>query len=555
MRKAAAILAFVGTLLQGQDLSEYRNRYDHFEENDTRAFEYLNSYIAKAKAQQNFTELAQAYKDAVNYAPESKLRYADSMIMAAARAGDRDLIASAYLTKGTVYYFNYRKFQPALDEYLKAWNFASGSKDEYLYFKNLYHIGVVKSYLGYWPEAWPIFEKCRSFFGRGNIPAELPNLRFNRQKGYLNSLHQAATCLLEMSQEEQAAALADKGLEASRAAADFYLERAYFYKLKGIIAYKKGQDKAALAELSTALPGILRKNDFTNATVIYFYKGKSLERLGKRKEAVANFVKVDSVFRQYNFILPQVREMYEILIKDANRSGDRPLELYYTTQLLKADRILAADFKYLSGRIHKEFDTAELLAAKKRLEHSVSDSYVMAVLLVTAVLILAVSVHRRRVYERALKAKYEELKLQMQMEKAEKKRQTAGRKPVQNRRIGNREEDLLIKLAEQEEKCFFLEKGLTLNTLSITLGTNPGYLSSLISTHKGIHFKDYLNRLRIRYVRDMLYDSRQWRRYSVETLAKECGFADRTKFSRAFRQETGVSPVEFIRKREEELDG
>jgi hypothetical protein len=34
-----------------------------------------------------------------------------------------DLIGNSYLTKGSVYYFTYRKYQKALDQYLKAWQY------------------------------------------------------------------------------------------------------------------------------------------------------------------------------------------------------------------------------------------------------------------------------------------------------------------------------------------------------------------------------------------------------------------------------------------------
>jgi hypothetical protein len=60
----------------------------------------------KAKEEKNYTELAQAYKDATSFSPDKKLQYADSMIWAASRTRSKDLIGSSYLTKGTIYYFN-----------------------------------------------------------------------------------------------------------------------------------------------------------------------------------------------------------------------------------------------------------------------------------------------------------------------------------------------------------------------------------------------------------------------------------------------------------------
>ncbi|STD07671.1 hypothetical protein [Chryseobacterium carnipullorum] len=157
MWKILLVLVFYCIRLNSQEFSDYRMRYDNFEENDIRAFNFLNPYIQKAKQEKNYRELAQAYKDAISFSPNHKLYYADSIIWAASKTGDKDLLGASYLTKGTVFYFNHKKFKLALDEYLKAWNYLENTKDEYLYYKNLYHIGVVKSYLGYHEETLDIF--------------------------------------------------------------------------------------------------------------------------------------------------------------------------------------------------------------------------------------------------------------------------------------------------------------------------------------------------------------------------------------------------------------
>lgn len=144
------IFAFCSLLYKGQGFSDYRLQYDNYEENDERAFKFLNRYIAKAKKEDDYKELTQAYRDAVSFSQNDKIAYADSAINAAKKTSDNDILGSAYLTKGTVYYFNYKKFSPALDEYLNAWKFLEHSEDKYLHFKNFYHIGVVRRYLGYY---------------------------------------------------------------------------------------------------------------------------------------------------------------------------------------------------------------------------------------------------------------------------------------------------------------------------------------------------------------------------------------------------------------------
>lgn len=548
MKKTAAILVLFWVSMQSQDYSDFRRRYDHMNENDQAAFQYIVPYIAKAKRERNYQELTQAYKDAASFSENYKLVYADSMLATAYQSGDPDLQAAAHITKGTIYYFTYRKFQPALDEYLKGWRFAQNSKDRYLHHKNLYHIGLVKSYLGYYDEAVPIFTKCIAFFEEPK-PGEHPNLSFNRQKGYLNSLHLAAASELGRRRFDEAAVLVDQGLKNS-SAGDFYLERCHFYKLRGILASRRGDDHAAISEFTTALPGFIKKNDFSDASLVWYYRGKSLWRQGKKAEAVQDFIKVDSVFRRYHFILPPVRNAYEMLIVNSKETRDRTLELYYTTQLLKADKVLGADFKYLSGKIHREFDTKDLIEAKSSLERTLYRRHLLTWLLTVTVAGLCLLIYRKWRYERQLQIKYDGLVLKIKEQAREKQHNNAqGREKLSDDKAA----ELLAKIDGLEEKLFFLEKGLTLAKVAAKLKTNTSYLSHVINTYKGCTFKVYLNKLRIRYVRDRLYEDRTWRCYGVEVLAKECGYADRSKFSRAFEQETSVSPLEFIRKRREEL--
>lgn len=535
----------MSTLVTAQQFSDFRTRYDHFEENDGRAFHHLNPYIEKAKREKDYPELFQAYKDAVSFTPDQKLAYADSLIATATLTGNRDLMATAFLTKGTVYYFNYKKFQPALDEYLKAWSYAKNSKDQYLYYKNLYHLGVINSYLGYYEESLQIFNKCEVFFNRERISASSSNLAFNSKKGYLNTLHQRGICLIELQRLKEAQQLVDEGQAELGAEADFYLERSYFHQLEGMIAYYEKRDSRAIFSLDNSLAGIERKNDFTNASIVYFYLGKSYQRLQQPEKATAQFKKIDSVFKSHHFILPQVRESYEILINHYRDLQDKPKELYYTTQLLKADQILAADFKYLTGKLHKEYDTGDLVAAKRRLETSISYIYLLAVVLGIALVYFILLLYQKK-QNQSLPSMADEQGVPPNGTKNNGNK-FSSQAPVKNTKVSDEVvAAILVKLTALEKNHFFLEKGITLHKLADKLNTNSTYLSMIVKEHRGLFFNAYLKKSRIEYVTKMLMENRLWRHYSVETLAKECGFADRTNFSRAFKAHHQVSPVEFI---------
>ncbi|THV57548.1 helix-turn-helix domain-containing protein [Chryseobacterium candidae] len=536
MKIIFCFFVFFCFLVNGQKYSDYRVRYDNFEENDERALEFVNAYIKEAKAFKNYKELTQAYRDAVSFSRNKKIEYSDSAVWAASQTSYPDLIGNSYLTKGSVYYFTYRKYQKALDQYLRAWQYLDKSKDPYLRHKNMYHIGVVKSYLGYYEEAFTLFSKCRSYYRDTSVPADFPNLRYNMKKGYLNSLHQMGICLFYQSKIKEVSDLINEGLEASAEDKNFYIERSYFYKLSGILDYLRKNEREALSDFNIALAGIEKKSDFTNASLIYFLKGKILLRNHRENEGINYLEKVDSIFLKRNFAHPSVREAFELLITHYKNKNDNKKELYYTKQLLHFDRVMHNDFKYLSGKITKEYDTSDLLTSKKRLESSAFYGYIVAGISFGALLLLSV---------RYFKVKKRVKKYQIAGE------QTLGKNTVSTKlsklpRI--LADEILDKLKIMEQNKFYLEKGLTQKDLAKRLKTNTAYLSAVINEYKGTSYNTYLNSLRLEYVIEKLRTSAEWRKYSVDTLADECGFANRPKFSKSFIELTGVMPSEYIQK-------
>ncbi|PTT43089.1 hypothetical protein DBR28_01160 [Chryseobacterium sp. HMWF028] len=532
-------------MVNGQKYSDYRVRYDNFEENDERALEFVNAYIKEAKAFKNYKELTQAYRDAVSFSRNKKIEYADSAVWAASQANDPDLIGNSYLTKGSVYYFTYRKYQKALDEYLRAWQYLNKSKDLYLRHKNMYHIGVVKSYLGYYEEAFTLFSKCRSYYRDTSVPTDFPNLRYNMKKGYLNSLHQMGICLFYLKKIKEVSQLINEGLQASAEDKNFYIERSYFYKLSGILAYLKANDKEAIYDFNIALAGIEKKSDFTNASLIYFLKGKILLRDHKENEGIKYLEKVDSIFLDRNFAHPSVREAFELLITHYKDKNDNKKELYYTKQLLQFDRVMHNDFKYLSGKIIKEYDTNDLLTSKKRLESSAFYGYIVAGISFGALLVISARYYKvRKSVKKYQITDDQTLGKEEPEDAASEKISKLPEKLV---------EEILGKLEILEQNRFYLEKGITQNQLAKKLKTNTAYLSEVINECKGANFNTYLNRLRIEYAKEMLATSAEWRKYSIDTIAHECRFSNRSIFSKLFTKLTTFTPPEFIQKINDEI--
>ena len=116
------------------------------------------------------------------------------------------------------------------------------------------------------------------------------------------------------------------------------------------------------------------------------------------------------------------------------------------------------------------------------------------------------------------------------------------------------EKKLLKKLAAFEASERFLKKELTLTALASQKGTNPKYLSKIIHTHRNQTFTGYINKLRMNYIIQKLYDEPKYREYKISYLADECGYTSPQVFVVVFKKETGLTPSSFIEQLKTELD-
>lgn len=541
----------------------YRAKYENFEENDSRAFLYLKPYIQKAKREGKPEELVHAYIDAAFYAKSinHKLQYADSCIDAAYKSKNDDRISSSYVLRGSIYYAKLKKYRPALDEYLMAYKYAKNSSDLYLKNKIAYHLGVIKNYLGYHEEAIELFKNSVRYFETevNTTNSKFGNEIYNNQKGYLNSLHQMIVSYRHLKNTKKVDSLTDIGLLKTFNNKDFLLERGYFLKSRGISEFNNNKYLAAIENLDQSLK--LMRDDFAWMSVDYFYIGKSYLALNNEDLAITNFKKIDSIFNKQEFLLPELRENYELLINHYKKKKDSEKQLYYTTQLLKADSIISKDFASLSLKIHKEYDTNTLIEEKGRLETANTwGIYMIFGLLITATILVYVLFKRHKKGKETLDKYHilqEKLLTDNYIARLEKPTPIANQENSEDKKPQITEtikKDLLLKLRKFEEKKQFNQKGLTIHKLAIQFETNSNYLSHVINEQKGMNFNRYLGDLRIRHITYLLFEKNIYLNYTIDSLAKECGIASRQNFSDLFFEINGIRPTDFIRKRKQEIE-
>lgn len=559
--------------IQGQKRQEkYREEsydkiyglFESYPENDSRALVFVTMYIDKAKRENDFEKLIEGYEEAIYYSKDidRKLSYADSTIITAVKYNNPDQISRAYLGKGIIYYYNRRQYKYALNQYLKAFKFSKNSQDDYLKNKIIYHLGLVKCYLGYHNEAIEHFKEAANYFER-NISEDLhPNLKLNNESGYFNSIYRLSTCYKNLHLFRKEDSLINIGLEKLQNTNEFSIEYGYFQKGKGIQLLREGKSDEALMHFKLSRDILSRNQDYVSLNTVYFYLGKLYWQRGNRAESLHYLNKVDSLVSKFWFITPEIREGYEYLIKDAKQNQNPKKQLYYTNQLLKADSIINADFAMLSSKIYREYDTNTLLAEKKQLEQQQHNGLVIFYSSIGTVVLLLLfsgfSIWRSRnarKREHEINIKYEEL-----LERFYNSQQNNDFNKVPDVSSSEKSiysldivEEVKANLEHFENEKLFLKKNLTLPTVAKMIGSHRTQLSYVLNEHYQMTFTMYLKILRIKYITNLLLENNKYLNYSIDSLAKECGMANRQVFSIHFMEITGMRPVDFIRMRKQEL--
>jgi tetratricopeptide (TPR) repeat protein len=326
------------------------NRFDAYTEDDERAMLFVRMYILKAKKEHKFSKLIAGYEEAEYYSnsTEKKLKYADSALMVSLKSKDDQMISTAYMKRGIIYYYNKRDYRKALQEYLIAFKYAKTSKDQYLFNKILYHLGMVKCYLGFYQEAAAHFNETAIYYEKHISTSEHPNVKSNNEHGYLNSIYRLSNCYRNLNQHKKEDSLIEIGFKKVSSSKQFLLEYAYFQKAKGIQSLRKNNIALSEKYLRRAENILKKEHDFAALATVDFYIGKVNYMRGNHVEAKLYLKKVDSIIDRFNFVNPEVINNYKFLIHYAKEDGDGTSQLYYTNKLLRADSIITTDFAVLS---------------------------------------------------------------------------------------------------------------------------------------------------------------------------------------------------------------
>jgi len=102
----------------------------------------------------------------------------------------------------------------------------------------------------------------------------------------------------------------------------------------------------------------------------------------------------------------------------------------------------------------------------------------------------------------------------------------------------------LIKLMEQDK--IYLNSDLTTKILAEYIGTSEKKCASILRTEWKSNFNKFINTYRIKAFKELLAQGRH-KELTLLSMAFECGFESKSTFNRSFKQETGLTPSQYIK--------
>ncbi|WP_177187103.1 helix-turn-helix domain-containing protein [Kaistella jeonii] len=540
---------------------EIEKKIDDYSNDPAKMWELINFYIKKSKKENNTEALFYAYRYAsITSTYPLNLKYADSALITGKKSKIKKILLDAYLNRGNIN-MSEEFYQKALDDVLVANKLSQESGDAYIFNKTIYYIAQNKIYLGQYEDANKELFTCLKFF-KDNLQKKT-SLGKNYEVYYIYSLMSLIDSNTKLGQFQENKILLKEAFD--------YLQKnkltqyiPYFISSEGTDAYYSQDYDTAISKFSEA---IRLYNDQWEHNTEVFYLGLSYWNTGKKKLAIKYLEEIDKHYNKTKKLDPQFRSAYEVLIKYYNSTGNKEKQLEYINKLMILDRSYEKNYKYLYGRIVKEYDTKKLVSEKNRIESTLENQRIIFISLVTILVIgFLLFGYRIQKEKQNYKKRFEEIIAQQnKIEKEEDKLITASLDYEHQQKFDYEfynkipglnpvfVENILKQLEIFENENKFLDSQVSQKSLSEELGTNSTYFSKIINTYKGKNFALYISDLRLDFIIDHLKNDMKYINKDVKELASIAGFSSAENFSDNFRRKFDLKPSVFIKLMKDKL--
>lgn len=498
--------------------------------------QYVAAFIEKARKEKDTLYILGGFQlYTLAYKGEKAIQYADSIIHYTKEKPDSQYPAVAYLVKG-IEYDKQGNFKKALDNFIMGNTYASRFFNVEVAYKCNYKIGVLKDRLGEYEEAISIHKHNAVF-------AEKHKKKIGKQSMILSTFGLAFS-YKNLKKLDSAYYYNDLGLQSAREIKNEELVQ-HFLLNEGIINYWDRQYTVAREKISETLKYFEKENKQSDIGEAYYYLGKIQDQIGNKEQAIVYYKKVDTIFQKTKDLIPESREAYNYLTSYYRDQGDQEQQLVYLEKLIALDKALNSNQIYLSKKIIEKFDIPKMIAEKEELitkleSDKINLNYIVGALFLLFVLILGYFYQRQRM----LKKKFNQI-LKEDTKEVEVIVPPSDKVTLEvPQEIA---EHILKCLEEFEQKKGFLDKNITLSSLSKLFKTNSSYLSKTINFYRDKNFPTYLNDLRIEYALEKLKEDPSFRKYTIKAIAGEVGFKSAETFSKFFLKKNGMYPSYFIK--------
>ncbi|WP_312398347.1 helix-turn-helix transcriptional regulator [Chryseobacterium sp.] len=538
--------------LKNKSFEQLEKAYGNVFRSGDQSILYANTFLTKAKKEKNIIKQIDGYF--LLFTKSNKeIKYIDSIQSIIKITDVADELSYGNYKIGNIY-FNSNQYKKALSSYLSALTFAKKNNNikNIVLIKNA--IGKIK-YLTYdYEEALKIFKENYRY---------IKSREKNDPNNYLDILYSLTMSYNAVGKNDSAYIYANLGREKC-----LLYDKKYYFRIFDLSCYTT---KYYLRDYKKSINGLknnidfFQKNDHANLGITYMYLAMNFQKLNDRPKYLDYFNKMDSLQKETHFIDPKLIDLYKNSLKYYEEEGDKKKQVYLIDRLIKLnDTIYKSNYEF-SKEVHKKFDTPELLEQKEKLISKLDKksqilNWILggaALLLLAFIILYNKNSKKLRIYKAQAQKlidlqnksslsdfPYNEFKIiPQEVENSSDLKKDTGKSQIPE----NVRKSIVLKLNDFEKRKIFIEKNITLHTLSNDFDTNRVYLSKIINETKGKTFSNYINELRINFVVTELKQNKKLRLKTIVAISEEVGFSNVESFAKAFKNITGTLPSYYIK--------
>ena len=335
---------------------------------------------------------------------------------------------------------------------------------------------------------------------------------------------------------------------------------------RGVLAYGEGHYDDALQLFRQSCDSVRGENAKTTSTHLISAHNMMVQLLlsiGREREALEEADSLIAIARTFGNNVGLL-DIYEMLYNHFSAKGDEAAATRYELLYLRQKDIIMNQCKLADiGQIRFLNDIEQMsqeardLARRHALQTNVLYAVVAFLLVIVCMLLLLFRQYRqlkaknRQLYQNSLEllARHEE---EVRQREADMQQQAAPPQPrakYQNHVMDPRErEELLHRIfLVMERSADVYAPSFSLQRLAELVGENPNYVSQVINEHYGRNFNALLSEYRVKEACRRINDEAAYGHMTLEGIALSVGIKSRTNFSVVFKQQTGLTPSEYMR--------